>query len=100
MLRSIRGCGAPRAGILGIVLGLALTGALGACAQLTSASKPASTLKEGTLRTTLDNGLKVILVEDHSAPVVALNVWVRTGSADEMPSEAGMAHVFEHMLFK
>ena len=52
------------------------------------------------MRTTLDNGLKVILVEDHSAPVVALNVWVRTGSADEQPSEAGMAHVFEHMLFK
>ena len=52
------------------------------------------------LRTTLDNGLKVILVEDHSAPVVALNVWVRTGSADERPEQWGMAHVHEHMLFK
>lgn len=56
--------------------------------------------EEGLLRTTLDNGLNVVLVEDHSAPVVALNVWVRTGSADERPTEAGMAHVFEHMLFK
>jgi zinc protease len=56
--------------------------------------------KEGVLRTTLNNGLKVVLVEDHSAPVVALNVWVRTGSADELPGEFGMAHVFEHMLFK
>jgi len=52
------------------------------------------------LRTTLENGLKVVLIEDHSSPVVALNVWVRTGSADERPEEAGMAHVFEHMLFK
>ena len=52
------------------------------------------------MRTTLENGLKVVLIEDHSAPVVALNVWVRTGSADERPDEAGMAHVFEHMLFK
>jgi zinc protease len=52
------------------------------------------------LRTTLENGLKVVLVEDHSAPVVALYAWVRAGSADERPHEAGMAHLFEHMLFK
>ena len=52
------------------------------------------------MRTTLSNGLKVVLTEDHNAPVVALNVWVRTGSADELPGEFGMAHVFEHMLFK
>ena len=56
--------------------------------------------REGLLRTTLENGLKVLLVEDHSTPVVALNVWVRVGSADERSSEGGMAHVFEHMLFK
>jgi zinc protease len=52
------------------------------------------------LLTTLDNGLKVILVEDHSAPVVALNVWVHAGSADERLDQWGMAHVHEHMLFK
>jgi len=52
------------------------------------------------LQTTLDNGLEVILVEDHSAPVVALNVWVRVGSADERDEQWGMAHVHEHMLFK
>ena len=56
--------------------------------------------EEGTVRTTLGNGMKVVLVEDHASPVVALNVWVRTGSADEQPGEFGMAHVFEHMLFK
>ncbi|MEE2703455.1 MAG: pitrilysin family protein [Myxococcota bacterium] len=52
------------------------------------------------MSTTLENGLRVVVVEDHSAPVVAINVWVRTGSADETDPESGMAHVFEHMLFK
>ena len=56
--------------------------------------------KDGMLQATLDNGLEVILVEDHSAPVVALNVWVRVGSADERDEQWGMAHVHEHMLFK
>lgn len=49
---------------------------------------------------TLDNGLHIVLLEDHSAPVVALQTWVRFGSADEDPAVAGIAHVFEHMLFK
>ena len=49
---------------------------------------------------TLANGLQVVLLEDHSAPVVALQTWVRFGSADEDPAVAGIAHVFEHMLFK
>ncbi|GIX45921.1 MAG: peptidase M16 [Candidatus Tectimicrobiota bacterium] len=49
---------------------------------------------------TLANGLQVVLLEDHSAPVVALQTWVRFGSADEEARVAGIAHVFEHMLFK
>lgn len=49
---------------------------------------------------TLDNGMQVVLLEDHSAPVVALQTWVRFGSADEDVAVAGIAHVFEHMLFK
>jgi zinc protease len=49
---------------------------------------------------TLANGLRVALLEDHSAPVVAMQTWVRFGSADEAPAVAGIAHVFEHMLFK
>ena len=48
----------------------------------------------------LQNGMKVILLEDHSSPVVALNVWVNVGSADEKKKEAGLSHVYEHMLFK
>lgn len=48
----------------------------------------------------LPNGLTLVMLADHSAPVVALQTWVRFGSADERPEHAGVAHVFEHMLFK
>lgn len=49
---------------------------------------------------TLPNGMRVVLREEHAAPVVALQVWVRVGGADEIGPEAGIAHVHEHMLFK
>lgn len=52
------------------------------------------------IRYQLDNGLNVVLQPQHTAPVVACNVWVGVGSADEEPHEAGLAHVHEHMLFK
>ena len=48
----------------------------------------------------LDNGLTVLLQENHSAPVVALNMWVQVGSIYEGDGEAGISHVYEHMLFK
>jgi zinc protease len=48
----------------------------------------------------LDNGLEVVLEENHAAPVAAFQAWVKVGSADESPQVAGIAHVFEHMLFK
>ena len=48
----------------------------------------------------LENGLKVILKEDHSAPVAAVQVWVKTGSANETIEEAGITHQIEHMIFK
>lgn len=50
--------------------------------------------------TALENGLSVVVVEDHFAPVVSMNIWVNVGSADEKPAQAGLAHVHEHMLFK
>lgn len=48
----------------------------------------------------LANGMKVVIREDHFAPVVAQQIWVRAGGADETAIEAGIAHVHEHMLFK
>jgi len=49
---------------------------------------------------TLDNGLRVIVQEDHRAPVVVSQVWYRAGSMDEFNGTTGVAHVLEHMMFK
>ncbi len=49
---------------------------------------------------TLPNGLRVHLVEDHSAQVVAVNVWYDVGSRNERPGRTGFAHLFEHMMFQ
>jgi zinc protease len=48
----------------------------------------------------LDNGLRVTLSEDHTAPIVAVNLWYHVGSANERPERTGFAHLFEHMLFQ
>jgi zinc protease len=47
----------------------------------------------------LDNGLRVVLNEDHSAPLVAINLWYHVGSKNERRGRTGFAHLFEHMLF-
>ncbi|MCC6748812.1 MAG: insulinase family protein [Deltaproteobacteria bacterium] len=49
---------------------------------------------------TLDNGLRVVLLESRGAPVVAAQVWVNVGSADAGDGPSGLAHVLEHMVFK
>ena len=48
----------------------------------------------------LANGLLVVLSEDHTAPIVAVNLWYHVGSANERPGRTGFAHLFEHMLFQ
>jgi zinc protease len=48
----------------------------------------------------LDNGLLVTLSEDHTAPIVAVNLWYHVGSANEKAGRTGFAHLFEHMLFQ
>ncbi len=48
----------------------------------------------------LDNGLFVTLSEDHTAPIVAVNLWYHVGSANERSGRTGFAHLFEHMLFQ
>ena len=50
-------------------------------------------------RHTLDNGLSVILHEDHGCPIVAVNVWYHVGSKNEAPGRTGFAHLFEHLMF-
>jgi zinc protease len=47
----------------------------------------------------LDNGLTVIVHEDHKAPIVAVNTWYHVGSKNEKPGKTGFAHLFEHLMF-
>jgi zinc protease len=49
---------------------------------------------------TLSNGLEVILHEDHTIPVVSVNIWYHVGSQNEEPDRTGFAHLFEHIMFK
>ena len=49
---------------------------------------------------TLANGLQVIVHEDHHLPVVAVNIWYHVGSKNEAPGRSGLAHLFEHLMFK
>ncbi|NNE29247.1 MAG: insulinase family protein [Saprospiraceae bacterium] len=48
---------------------------------------------------TLDNGLRLIVHEDHKAPIVAVNVWYHVGSKNEKIGKSGFAHLFEHLMF-
>ena len=48
----------------------------------------------------LDNGLKVLIIEEHKAPVATFQVWYRTGSRDEPIGKSGLSHLLEHMMFK
>ena len=49
---------------------------------------------------TLPNGLRVLYSEDHSTPIVSVDVWYNTGSRNERPGRSGFAHLFEHMMFE
>jgi len=51
-------------------------------------------------RTTLANGLDVIVHEDHQAPLAAVSVWYHVGSKNEVPGLTGLAHLFEHLMFE
>ena len=62
-------------------------------APLTAAAEEVTTFN-------LDNGMEVVVIEDHRAPVVVHMVWYRVGSADEPVGASGVAHYLEHLLFK
>lgn len=49
---------------------------------------------------TLDNGLKILLLEEHKAPVVTVHIWYRVGARNEQPGTTGLSHLLEHMMFK
>ena len=51
-------------------------------------------------KSTLPNGLDVVVHEDHRVPIVAVNVWYHVGSKNEVPGRTGLAHLFEHLMFE
>ena len=57
-------------------------------------------LKDQVVETTLANGLKVILLENHKAPLITFQVWYRVGSRNEEWGKTGLSHMLEHMMFK
>ncbi|WP_228128069.1 M16 family metallopeptidase [Acinetobacter bohemicus] len=59
-----------------------------------------STLARTTFETTLSNGLKVIIREDHRSPMVMTQIWYGVGNSDESGNLLGISHVLEHMMFK
>ncbi|AZL59033.1 insulinase family protein [Tabrizicola piscis] len=80
-------------GKLGLLNGLTV----GLFAALTLALPAAA---EPVTSFTLDNGLEVVVIEDHRAPVVVQMIWYRVGAADEPPGHSGIAHFLEHLMFK
>ncbi|WP_435978547.1 M16 family metallopeptidase [Psychrobacter sp. DM4] len=103
--------------ILRLACALALSTTLGACQTIVpNSSSPKVTNTDNMIKTMqdadtnadmsgrheyqLDNGLKVIIKEDHRAPVAMTQIWYRVGSADEPINKGGISHLLEHMMFK
>ncbi len=76
-----------------LVLSLTLAPLAALTATSAAAEAPVTTF-------TLDNGMEVVVIEDHRAPAVEHMVWYRAGSADEPKGVSGIAHFLEHLLFK
>lgn len=77
--------------------GLALTILAGPALSQTAQPKSENGKVENFL---LSNGMEVVVIPDHRAPVVTHMVWYKVGSADEPPGKSGIAHFFEHLMFK
>jgi zinc protease len=83
----------PRVGL--VVAGVSLASM--AVAAVAAEAAPAS---ERVSEFTLANGLHVVVIPDHRAPVVTQMVWYKAGAADEPPGKSGIAHFLEHLMFK
>jgi predicted Zn-dependent peptidase len=84
--------------LLALPLAALLPGALAAQARSAAGTPQAARIR--FTEETLPNGLHVVYSEDHSAPVVAVDLWYNVGSKMEQPGRTGFAHLFEHMMFK
>src|SRR6267142_735196 len=76
---------------------------MAAAVLVTSSGTPVASVRPPKLEydiSTLPNGLTVVLEEDHSTPIVHLQLWYHVGSKNEKPGRTGFAHLFEHLMFK
>ncbi len=76
----------------------ALLGCFLALMLLGTPTTPAA--EEAVTETTLDNGLRILVLEDHRSPIATIQTWYKVGSRDESPGATGLAHFLEHMMFK
>ena len=83
-----------RAGLLALSVSAALA------MPLLAQTVQAATVDIAYTEFTLPNGLRVIVHEDHKAPIVAVNLWYHVGSKDEKPGKTGFAHLYEHLMFE
>jgi zinc protease len=84
-----------------ISIGTWAAGVVAAAALLAQSTiVAAETIHDRVSGFTLENGLEVVVIPDHRAPVVTHMVWYRIGSADETPGKSGIAHFLEHLMFK
>ena len=88
----------PRAGLLALALSVAIGLPLAYTQSALAAPAPAVDIPYQEF--TLPNGLRVIVHEDHKAPIVAVNLWYHVGSKDEKPGRTGFAHLYEHLMFQ
>ncbi len=68
--------------------------------SLVNSAEPDKTAQTGVFEARLDNGLKVLVKEDHRAPTVVAQIWYKVGSSYEFGGTTGLSHVLEHMMFK
>ena len=84
---------------LAVLIAVALAAPATAQRAAPAAAAPTTTIDVKFTQFTLPNGLHVILHEDHSVPVVTVNMWYHVGSARERTGRTGFAHLFEHLMF-
>lgn len=89
--------------VFALISGLAAA-SIAALARAETATQPPVTTETASKNDVtsfyLDNGLEVVVIPDHRAPVVTHMLWYHVGSADEEPGKSGIAHFFEHLMFK
>jgi zinc protease len=95
--------------LLACALAITSSWTIQATAQKQSSPQPAVPPKSASVvrppemkiqQNSLANGLQVLMLEDHSAPLINLQIWYHVGSKDEKPGRTGFAHIFEHLMFK